>query len=117
MEPVEYCTIIRFLYLKGCTPKEAFDEIKTVYGEDALPYDVVKHWHHQFKCGRISVEMVPIPWRPQSAIDDATIQQIETAIMEDHRVTVHQLAHEVKISVGNMEKILHDPLHMGKESA
>ena len=74
MEPNEYRAVIRFLYLKGCTPKVAFDEIKTVYGEYTPSYDV-KHWHSEFKCGHTSVETVPIPGRPQSAIDDATIQQ------------------------------------------
>ena len=104
MEQVEYRAVIRFLYLKGRTPTEAFDEMKEVYGEDAPSYDVVKHWHRQFKCGRTSVETAPIPGRSQSAIDDATIQQVEAAILDDRRITVRQLAHEVKISVGSMEK-------------
>ena len=117
MEKVEYRAVIRFLYLKGRTPTEAFDEMKEVYGEDAPSYDVVKHWHRQFKCGRTSVETAPIPGRSQSAIDDATIQQVEAAILDDRRITVRQLAHEVKISVGSVEKIIHDHLHMGKVSA
>ena len=69
MEPVEYRAVIRFLYSKGCTPKEVFDEIKGNYGEDVPSYYVVKLWLGQFKYGRTSVETVPIPERPQSAID------------------------------------------------
>ena len=46
------------------------------------------------------MEMVPIPGRPLSAIDDAILQQIETAVLEARRVTERQLVHEVKISVG-----------------
>ena len=57
-----------------------------------------------FKCGRTSVANVPIPGHPLSSIDDATIQQIETAILEDPRVTEGQLIHEVKISVVSVEK-------------
>ena len=34
MEQVEYGAVIRFLYLKGRTPTEVFDEMK-VYGDDA----------------------------------------------------------------------------------
>ena len=105
MEQVEYRAVIRFLYLKGRTPTEAFDEMKEVY-------DVVKHWHRQFKFGRKSVETAPIPWRIQSAIDDATIRQVETAILDDRCITTRQLAHEVKISVGSVEKIIHDHLHI-----
>ena len=55
--------------------------------EDALAYDVVKDWHRQFKCGLTSMETVPIPGRLQSAIDDAIIQQVEAAILEDRRLT------------------------------
>ena len=61
--------------------------------------------------------MIPIPGHPLSAIDDATIQQIETDILEDRCVTEHQLVHEVKISVESVEKILHDHMHIGKGSA
>ena len=75
MEPVEYRAVIKFLYLKGCTPKEAFD------GENAPSYNIVKLWLCQFKCSSTSAKTVPIPGRPQSAIDDATIQQLEAHIL------------------------------------
>ena len=104
MEPVEYRAVIRFLYLKGRTPKETFDEMKATYGEDAPSYDVVKHWHRQFKCGRTSVETAAIPGHPHSAIDEDTIHQMETAILADRRITVRQLAQDVRISVGSVEK-------------
>ena len=82
------------LYLKGSTPKEALDmRCKMDYGLHAPSYDSVKHWHGQFKCGRTSVETVPIPGHP-------AIQQVETAILEDRRVTERQLVHDVKISLG-----------------
>ena len=68
MEPVEYRAVITFLYLKGCIPKEAFG------GENAPSYNIVKLWLCQFKYSRTSVKTVPIHGRPQSAIDDATIQ-------------------------------------------
>ena len=35
MEPAEYRSVFNLLYLKSCTQKEAFVEIKEVYGEDA----------------------------------------------------------------------------------
>ena len=86
MDQVEYRAVFRFLYLKGRIPTEALDEMKDVYGDDAPSYDVVKHWHRQFKCGRKSVEMTPIPGRPQSASDDATIQQVAAAILDNRRI-------------------------------
>ena len=85
--------------------------MKVVYGVDAPSYDVVQHWHRQFQCGCTSVETVPIPGHAMSAIDDATIQQIETTILEDRRVTERKLVHEVKINLGCVGKI-YDHMHM-----
>ena len=97
IESVEYRAVMKLLYLISSTRNEVLDETKVVYGEDDPSYDVVKQWHGQFKCNCTSVETFPIPGHPMSAIDDATIQQIETAIWEDRRVTERQLVHEVKI--------------------
>ena len=48
IEPVEYIAVLRLLHSKGSTPKEALDEMKVVYGEDATSYDAVKLRHGQF---------------------------------------------------------------------
>ena len=50
----------------------------------------------------------PKLWAPQSAIEDATIQQIETAILEDRRVTERQLVRELKNSLVSVVKIMYD---------
>lgn len=62
------------------------------------------------------METAPIPGRPQSDIDDDTIQ-VETAILEDHRISVRHLDQVAKISVGSVDKIIHYHLHMQKLSA
>ena len=66
MEPVECRAVIRFLYLKGCTPQETFNEMKETYGDNAPSYDLVKRkrWHREFKHGRKSVETAPGTGRP-----------------------------------------------------
>ena len=51
MEPVECRAVIRFLYLKGRTLQETFDEMKETYGDDAPSYDLVKRWHCDFLRG------------------------------------------------------------------
>ncbi|XP_076056318.1 protein GVQW3-like [Oratosquilla oratoria] len=117
MEPVECRAVIWFLYLKGRTPRETFDEIKETYGVDAPSYDLVKRWHREFKHGRNSVETAPRPSRPPSAIDEASVRQVEAAILEDRRITIRQIAQEVNISTGSVETIIHDHLYLHKVSA
>ena len=63
------------------------------------------------------VETVPNSGHPLSAIDDATIQQIETAILEDRRVTEREVVNEVKISLVSVEKIIYNHMHMWRVSA
>lgn len=69
---------IRGLYLKGCTAKEADNEMKQVCADDAPSYDVEKHGHHHFECGRTLMETALISGcPPRSAIDDNTIHKVE----------------------------------------
>lgn len=63
------------------------------------------------------MENSSIPGGPQSAIVEDTIYQVETATVGDHRITVLQLAQDVKIGIGPVVKIIHDHLHKQKPSA
>ena len=61
METVGCRAVIWFLYLKGRTPQETFDEMKKKnYGVNAPSYDLVKRWLQEFKHERKSVETAPI---------------------------------------------------------
>ncbi|XP_014785636.1 protein GVQW3-like [Octopus bimaculoides] len=117
MEAVGCRSVIKFFYLKSRIPKETFNEMKEVYGDDLPSYEVVKRWYRQFKCGRISVKTAPNPGRPYSTSDDDTIHKVGSTFLKDHRITIRQLAQEMKINVGSVEKIIHDHLHMRKLSA
>ena len=46
---VEYCAVIRYLYLKGKTGKEIHGELADVYGSSAPSYAQVKFWVGEFK--------------------------------------------------------------------
>jgi len=105
-----------FVFKRTHTTK-TFDEMKETYGDNAPSYDLVKRWHREFKHGRKSVETAPRTGRPASAIDEASVRQVDAAILEDWRITIRQIAKEVKFSTGSVETIIHDHLHMHKVSA
>lgn len=52
--------------------------------------------------------------RSQSAIDKRTIHLVDTATLENRYITVRQLTKAVKISVGSLDKIILDHLHLQK---
>ena len=59
----------------------------------------------------------PREGRPNFVVTEDSVCQVKTLILEDPRVTVKQLAAITKMSVGSIETILHDHLHMSKVSA
>ena len=63
------------------------------------------------------METAPRPGRPSSAIDEASVRQVEAAILEDRHITIRQIAQEIKISTGSVETIIHNHLLMHKVSA
>ena len=54
----------------------------------------------------MSLETAPQSGRLHSAIDETSV-----------RITIHQIAQEVKISAGSVKTIIHDHFHMHKVSA
>ena len=117
MDKVETRAVIRYLLLKEKSPTETHQKFTTIYKDKAPSYGIVKHWHRHFRCGRTSVESELIPGRLHSFADEGTIEKMEPLVMEDRMISVRQLAEEVKISVGSVEKILHDHLQLRKVCA
>ena len=43
MEPLEYCSVIKFLNMQGKSPSVIFEEMFSVYQEECLSYETVKN--------------------------------------------------------------------------
>ena len=56
---VEYCAIIRYLYLKGKTGQEIHCELTNVYWSSAPSYAQVKFWVGEFKRSRTYLKDEP----------------------------------------------------------
>jgi len=53
-----------------------------------------------------------VPGRPSTSRNDELLDQVRTLVMQDRRVTVRELAEEVRISTGSVHSILTDDLSM-----
>ena len=51
--------VILYLGLKGKTPKQVYQDMEAILGEDAPSYSMVKKWPGKFKLGRNSLEDNP----------------------------------------------------------
>ena len=111
MEAIEYRSVIKFLHLKGQTSTEIHQKMVEFYAEKC------PHWVRNFKSGFFSVMDEPREGRPTSVVTEKNVSTVEKLVKEDRRITVEQLASETRISVGSVEKILHDHLNLNKVSA
>ena len=58
----------------------------------------------------------PTPGHPLTQINDDKIDEVCTIIREDHRLTVHEIAEELYVSVGSCHEILTGHLNMHRIS-
>jgi len=77
-----------------------------VYGEDVPPYATVKRWVAEFRRGRKSFEGEPLSRRPSTAVCEENCRAMETAVLQNRRLSVHLIANTVGISTGPVKIIL-----------
>ena len=117
MEPLEYRSVIKFLNMQGKSVSVIFDEMFSVYQEECPSFETVKYWVRKFKSGFLPIHDSPREGRPNFVATEDNVCQVKTLVLEDRRFTVIQLAAISKMSVGSIETIMHDHLHMSKVSA
>ena len=107
---VEYCAVIRYLYLKGKTGQEIHCELTNVYGSSAPSYAQVKYWVGEFKCSRTSLE-------DETRSDEETCNKVRDLVYSDRQIKVEKIANALHISHGSISTTLHDRLGMHKLTA
>ena len=96
---------------------ETFAMLNTTYGDVAMKRATCFRWYKRFKNGRLSVEDDERSGRPSTSTDDPHIDEINTLVRANRRLTVRQLAQECGISVGSCHHILTEELKMHRVAA
>lgn len=117
MDNLRHRAVIQFLTLEGKKPKEIFERMGNVYGTSAPSYTTVKKWAAEFKRGRQSLDDDPRAGRPVDVTTDEMCQAVERIVLENRRVKITDIAERIDISVGSVEKIIHENLGMRKVSS
>lgn len=117
MDVFQQRSVIRFMVMQQKTPKLIHEELQATLGDSALAYPTVKKWAALFKAGRESVQDDARCGRPTTAVNEDNVEAVEDFIMRDRRVSVRHIAAAMDMSIGSVETIIHDQLHMSKVSA
>ena len=75
--------------------------LNMAYGNVAIKRATCFMWHKRFKNGRLSVEDDERSGRPSTSTEDPHIDEINTLVGANRRLTVRELAEECGISVGS----------------
>jgi transposase len=121
--PLEACTreeqraVIRFLGSEGEKPADIHRRMKRQYGDACVSLQQVYEWHRKFKSGVSTLTDAARSGRPHTATTPNAIAAVERVIRENRRVTIDEVAGELKISHGSAHHIIHDVLQYHKVSA
>ena len=91
--------------------------LNTAYGDVSTMRATCFRWHKRFKNGRLSVENDERFGRSSTSTDDPHIDEINTLVRANRRLTLRELAEECGISVGSCHHILTEELKMHRVAA
>ena len=108
---------VKFCVKLGKSTMETFAVLNTAYSDVAMKRATCFRWHKRFKNGRLSVEDDERSGRPSISTDDPHIDEINTLVQANQRLTVRELAEECGISVGSCHHILTKEFKMHRIAA
>ena len=76
MDNISHHVVIRYLCLKGLTPKEIHENMVVTPGENVPSYSMVKRWDGEFRRGRDSLGDDPRQSKPVTVTIQETISKI-----------------------------------------
>ncbi len=110
----EQFSVIRFLHLKGKDQVIIHQELKDVYGKNALSYVAVCKWTELFKKGCTDVHDNSRSSR-QSVISEELVDTVNELTREDHRIQVREVhARFPAISLGTIYEMIRNCLGFKK---
>ncbi|CAK1580161.1 unnamed protein product [Parnassius mnemosyne] len=93
--------VIRFLLARKLTPVEIHQQLTEVYSEECMSVQHVRKWCRAFAECRMEVHDEEQIGRPP--VSDAIVQEINSELLKDPRVTVRELERIPEASHGTLE--------------
>jgi len=86
--------------------------LQAAFRESCLSRSKTFECYSRFKSGRRSFEDDPRPGRPSTSHTNETMAHVREIIHADRRLTIREVAEEVRIAFGTCQKILTEDVQM-----
>jgi len=87
----------------GKTGSETFEILKQAFGDSCISHSQTFEWFGRFKNGRTSTANDDRSGWPSTATTPSKVEQVQAAVNQDHRRTIHDLCAEVGIGYGSCQ--------------
>jgi hypothetical protein len=109
----EHRALMKFLFLKGKSAKEIYDDMSFTLDEKSPSYSTVKTWVAGFKTGHFSTEDEDCPGKPLVV----NVEAVHSTILAGQRILAKKIAETLQMSRECVGFIINDVLDMRKLSA
>jgi len=116
-EKVQQRVCIDFCFRLEKTGAEMYEMLQAAFGESCLSQSKKFEWYSHFKSGRQSFEDDSHPGRPSTSHTEETVARVREIIHADRRLTIREVAEEVRTAFGMCQKILTEDLRMKRVTA
>ena len=109
---VQQRVCIDFCFHLGKTGAETYEVLQAAFRESCLSRSKTSEWYSCSKSGRQCFEDDLHPGRPSTSHTEEAVTRMREIIRADWRLTIREVAEEVRISFGTCQKILTEDLQM-----
>ena len=107
MEKSEFCVLINHCILMGKNTVQEKQRLDKYYLDSAPLEAMVKRWYADFKCGCTDTNDAERSDHPNlTAVPENTLK-LHKLVLADHKLKLHEIGEELKISEGSVFTILH----------
>jgi len=108
---------VKFYFKLGKTATETWKMLQQAFGDKCMSRTQCFEWYSHFKTGRTSIDEDPRSGQPSTSTDDVDIDAVRDLILQNHRLTIREIAEDVGISFGSCQAILTEKLNMHRIAA
>ncbi|CAH1966487.1 unnamed protein product [Acanthoscelides obtectus] len=93
---------------------ETWNELLSVFSNEAPHQSTISRWYGEFKRGRASLSDHPWMGASKTAVTQENVEAVRKLIIEDRHVTYREFEGSLKISKTSIQKIVHEELGVRK---